>query len=393
VLLATLLVALVSPALRSSISLAFHPAPTPLPTLAADANLVFLESGAPWGAFSLDGLETLPLVPPGSRVSAVWIRLTPGRHTLQVNQPPFATLKCTISLPAVRSDTCPLVSRQAFSGTYFSNGPGDPINGRVIDLGARFDRLPQASAAALVDAMRARLSLPAASVAIAPGDHYLRDGGSVAAASAPLQVALQPDLAPSDESVPSDSARCHSFCDELTDYNRTGETGGLWSLAVAQRASWRVTAADGRVIASHAPLWPSAAPYDTLTPDVGNLRVLFDVRWDGSWQILSQGDFSFGDPAPSLRQVAIEMVSALLKASPGVDTSTMNIFDGRGLNAGQGWALALTLRDPSATTPLYLFYHVGALLAANDDAQRAFPGLPVASAHERMLARAIMGIT
>jgi hypothetical protein len=99
VLLATLLVALVSPALRSSISLAFHPAPTPLPTLAADANLVFLESGAPWGAFSLDGLETLPLVPPGSRVSAVWIRLTPGRHTLQVNQPPFATLKCTISLP------------------------------------------------------------------------------------------------------------------------------------------------------------------------------------------------------------------------------------------------------------------------------------------------------
>ena len=102
VLLAVALVTLVDPALRSSLSTALLPPPAPSPARAADANLVFLESGAPWGTFSLDGLETLPLVPPGIQLSSVWIKLAPGRHTLQVNQPPFPALKCTISLPAAQ---------------------------------------------------------------------------------------------------------------------------------------------------------------------------------------------------------------------------------------------------------------------------------------------------
>lgn len=227
VLLAVALVTLVDPALRSSLSTALLPPPTPSTAWPANADLVLLESGAPWGAYSLDGLTTSPLVQPDSQLSSVWIRLTPGRHTLHVTQPPFPSLKCTISLPTTRSDTCPLVSPLALRGPYFGNQPGPPPNSRVIDLGARFDRLPESAQAALVAAVRALLSLPVTPVTIQPGDHYLRDDGSVAVASAPLQITLQPLLIPPNWSVPSDSATCQSFCDALTDYGRSSTPGGM----------------------------------------------------------------------------------------------------------------------------------------------------------------------
>jgi hypothetical protein len=390
-LLAVLLIVLLDPALRASLATALRPSPAASPTLPPDANLVFLESGAPWGAFSLDGLVTYPLVQPGTRVSSVWIRLTPNRHTLQVSQPPFASLNCSISLPAARSDTCPIVSPEALRDSYFGNQSELPPNSRVIDLGARFARLPPDIATALVDAVRARVSLPAVAVAIMAGDHYLRDDGSVAVAQTPLQIALQPDLTPPDRSVPSDSARCQSFCDVLTNSQDGNRPGGMWSLAVAQQGSWRVTTADGRIIANHAPLWPSASPYDTLSSDVGNLHMNFNVRWDGTWHTLSQNDFTYGDLSPSLPAVANQMTNALLSASSTVDTSTTNVYEGRGVDAGRGWVITLTLRDPATTTPLILYYHFGALLAVNGAAHRAFPSLPVASTNEQALARAIMG--
>lgn len=392
-LLAVALVVVVDPALRSALPRMLQQTPIPTATLAPDANLAFLESGAPWGTYSLDGGAAAPLSQPGSRLSAVWIRLTPGRHTLRVTQPPFPARSCSISLPAARGDTCPLVSPSALQGPYFGTVPSPSPNSRVIDLGARLDRMPQADADSLVDAVRAQLALPVTPVTIQPGDHYLRDDGSVAVAATPLRITLQSELILPDRSFPSDDARCQSFCDMLTNYPQGSETGGLWSLTVAQQGTWRGVTADGQVIASHAPLWPSAAPYDTLSPDASQLSTAFDVQWDGSWHILSQGDFSFGNLSPSVGQVAIQMTTTLLNASPGVPTGNMKIYQGRGLDAGQGWVISLTPNNPAATSPLYLYYHFGVLLAANDAAHKAFPTIPVASANERALARSIVGLS
>lgn len=392
VLLAVALVTLVDPSLRSSLSTALLPPPAPSATLAADANLVFLESGAPWGAYSLDGLETSPLVQPGTRTSSVWIRLTPGRHMLRVTQPPFPSLRCTISLPAARSDTCPVVSTQNLHGPYFGNQSELPPHSRVIDLGARLDRLPPDEASALFSAARTALSLASVSqpTELMPGDHYLRDDGSVAVARTPLQTTLQLELASPDSSIPSDSSRCQSLCDALTDAQEGNGPGGLWRVDAVLRGSWRVTTPDGgQVIANHAPLWPNAALYRSIPQSTENLRTPLNVGWDGAWHILQQLDFSFGDP--SLLDVTRQMVSALLTASPTIDSSGMSLQNGQGLNANQGWAISLTLRDPSATTPLILYYHFGVLLAANDAAHRAFSGIPVASANERALAQSTLG--
>lgn len=391
VLLAVALVVALDPALRASLPIALHPTPAPSATLPSDANLVLLESGAPWGMYSLDGLTFDPLIQPGSQLSSVWIRLLPGRHTLWVTQPPFPALTCSISLPAARSDTCPLVTPRELYGSYFGSQPGPSSNTRVIDLGARFDRLPPSAATDLSAAVRAGLAIPADPVTILPGDHYLRDDGSVAVAREPLQIMLRPELTPPDRSVPSDSADCQSFCDTLTDRDRGSITGGLWGLMVGQTATWRATTATGQVVASHAPLWPSAAPYDTLPPDTQELHSEFEVQWDGSWQILSQGHFNVNGLSPSLFLVATRMADALLMASPAVSTSNMNIYPARGLDAGYGWVISLTPSDPSTTTPLVLYYHLGMLLAANDAAHHAFPAIPAASANERAQARSIMG--
>ena len=383
VLLAVVLVVLVDPALRSSLSIALRgPAPAPSPTLPGEANLVFLESGAPWGTFSLDGHAPTPLSQQTLRLSSVWIRLTPGHHTIQVRQPPFRPLTCRISLPADRSDTCPLVKPQALREGYFSNQPDESPNSRVIDLGARFDRLPPAAATALVSAVRDNLSIYQAPIDIMPGDHYLGDNGTVAVTQTPLQGMLQMEATPPDSAAPSDSEQCQSFCDALTNWASSGNTGGLWSLAVVVKESWRVTTTGGQVIAAHAPLWPNNPPFDTLSPEAQALRKGIDVRWDGAWGVSSQTGFDICNPSP--------LVGALLKSSPQVDTSSMSLYEGQGIDTGQGCVVTLLPRNPGATS-LYLLYRLGALLAANDAAHRAFPGLPIASHNEQALARSIMG--
>lgn len=52
--------------------------------------------------------------------------------------------------------------------------------------------------------------------------------------------------------------------------------------------------------------------------------------------------------------------------------------------------LTAFLADPTQSDPIYLYYHLGMLLAANDAAHRAIPTLTVASAAERALAHQIL---
>jgi hypothetical protein len=51
----------------------------------------------------------------------------------------------------------------------------------------------------------------------------------------------------------------------------------------------------------------------------------------------------------------------------------------------------LTSNDPAQGTPVYLYYRLGVLLAANDATHQTFPKLPVASPTERALVRQIYG--
>lgn len=388
-LLAVVVIALVNPTVRSSMMTALLSPPAPSPTLAPNANLVFLESGAPWGTFSLDGQKPSPLAQPTLRLSSIWLRLPRGRHTLRVAQPPFPSLSCVISVPAARGDTCPVVESQALQRGYFVNQTSSTLNSRVIDLGARFDRLSPVDGAVLLDAVRAALPEANQPMMIVSGDHYLADDGSVMVARASLQATLQLDLASPDRSIPSDSSRCQALCDELTSFQRDGDTGGLWSLVAVARGSWRIIASGGQIIAAHAPLWPDEPVFASLPVATQYVRTRMGVDWDGSWHVAPRR--GFGMDSPRLCDVAAQMTGVLLGTQPRLDTTSMNVREGQGIYASQGCVVTLTLSDSSATGPLHLYYHLGVLLAANEAAQSAFPDLPVASANEQAQARALLG--
>src|SRR6185437_5733681 len=108
VLLAVALVIATNPAANSSLYTVFRfPTPVPSPTPLPGGDIVYLERGAPWGSVTIDGKSSAS-ANPGTPIS--WIKLARGRHIIEVTQPPFPTLHCTISMPARLSDTCPLFS-------------------------------------------------------------------------------------------------------------------------------------------------------------------------------------------------------------------------------------------------------------------------------------------
>src|SRR5215470_3913817 len=174
------------------------PTPMPTATLAIGADTLILEHDVPWGLLTIDGHTTVrgsatqPSMPQGRFFPT--IQLARGRHTLHYAAPPFPPLSCTISVPAMSTDTCPL------TGTHAR----DPVHAfaaaRVIDLGATVQRLPADQLAALTRVTGQLLRASSAATApttgggVLPGESYLRADGTRAVARVPLTATLQLDL-------------------------------------------------------------------------------------------------------------------------------------------------------------------------------------------------------
>ncbi|HEX3271866.1 MAG TPA: hypothetical protein VHR15_14545, partial [Ktedonobacterales bacterium] len=150
------------------------PFPTATPQPGNDAFL--WEHTVPWGQLFIDGK-------PGPDVSGSAVRqsdglpegavfhLARGHHTIEYRAAPFPTLKCVLTVPVERGDTCPLER----TGDFSFLTPTAPAT-RLLDLQATVDRLPKAQADALVAAAQAELTSLAASLpvgSLTPGDHYL----------------------------------------------------------------------------------------------------------------------------------------------------------------------------------------------------------------------------
>src|SRR5262249_47024552 len=127
--------------------------PTPTPPLSVGGNPFLWEHSVPWGILLVDGRSW-----PDVRTSVIrfdetgepvadppyTFALPRGRHTLEYHAAPFPTLRCTVSVPAALSDTCPLVHNVP----PFLVPQGD-LHSRDLDLRATLDRLPPEQRAAL----------------------------------------------------------------------------------------------------------------------------------------------------------------------------------------------------------------------------------------------------
>lgn len=378
VLLAVALVIATNPTANSALYTVFRfPTPAPSPTPVPGGDIVYLGRAAPWGSVTIDGKKSAS-ANPGTTIS--WIKLARGRHTIAVTQAPFPALRCTISMPARLSDTCPLFSPGDYLGEQGGAGASFPGGARFIDLGARFSLLPRDAQDTLVAAVKDALTQPSAPATLSPGDHYLRDDGTLAVADATLQATFMPTLLLPTPEVSSDSSSCISFCDV------SGiATGGnaTWNIIVSMIGSWHIATPDGQVVTESAPMYMSDPLYEGFS---GSMQVTMSLLWTGRWQVSAQNGYG-GVWSPTCL-TAETMASATLGHSQ-VTILGMNTLYGH--TADQGCVVEITpTNDSDANNPIELLYRFGVLLAANDIAHRTFPSLPQASPAERTAAQRLL---
>jgi hypothetical protein len=362
------------------------PQAPPPPLAAFAANVILYEHAVPWGMLRVDhhlGPE-LPIPPfAGSAPHYLSFTLPPGRHTIEYEAENFPRLTCTISVPAAKSDTCPLA--KPIVGSVPPNSAA-----RLLDLGATLPNLVHAQQLPLRHIVQDALTVRQAAVTLRAGERYLRADGTPASAGQALRAV--PVYSLNDDAsvgLAGFSGLCVLLCDADPRVDETTVAEGGWQVQAHVVVGWRYLDAGGKPLLAAAPAAAPLADQHLILP--------LAVRWDDGWQIeiplLDPG----GTSLPCL--VASNMTGRLANERP----------DGGNPNGGvplvAGWASfvaaapaegcalvgqLIASADGAARTAPVLLYRFGLLLAANADAHTLYPLLPVADAEEWALAARIV---
>ncbi len=350
-------------------ALLHQPTPLPTATLAFNADTFAMIHTMPWGSLTVDGRPVSAVDP-----RTGFFTLPRGRHTLLYRADPFPPRRCVVSVPATRSDTCPLVPLKDMHTDF---PPSSPL--RVLDAGDTLTRLPAAQRAALIEAIQQTFNPPGGVATVAPGEHYLMADGSIAVATQPLSAALiisvnqDPARQLTGQSYYGAPTSCVDLCEEPSGSLIPGALPGqvMTHLVV----NWRFTAPDGTAVATSA--LPPGAP-DPVVP--------ITVRWNNGWQVQSMyHDVPECEMAASAGQELAKRSHILMDSpaypAPNYADGCLGLLSPSGATGGVG--------PPPPYRPAYVLYRFGVLLAANPLAQQEFPTLPVADAQEQALAQQI----
>jgi hypothetical protein len=359
----------------------FFATPTPTAPLAPGDDHVVVENLVPWGVLRLDGRQ-IDMASSGfgsgfdpSQPGPPYLVLPRGTHTLDYTAAPFPAFRCVVSVPPAPKDTCHGNGSVGFNDVTY----------RPIDLGARPSRLPPDQLAALKAAVQAALVFPAAEVA--PGDHYARANGTVAAATGEWHatpiISLVAQGAGSNQMIFSDES-CDPLCSGSSLGPDFGGSSLVWQVLAHADAEWRFTDVTGRQLDS--------APIHDGQPGQPAFPTLFalDVGWDGTWSTTpSTTSYSFDFRC----QPGMGRLMPLLAGGQGMGFETLT-----DASLSDGCLLTL-VRPPNAPpgpgTPFVeqrlgsVLYRFGALVAVEDAAHKLAPQLPLASGHERAIAAAL----
>jgi hypothetical protein len=344
------------------------PTPTPTAPLASGANHIYFEGEAPWGRLTLDGT---PLAPQAGQSAS----LRHGRHTLTYAAAPWAPLRCQLSVPAQPRDSCPVDSTITV---------GNEPRARVVNLGTTPDRLPAAQRTALAKAVASALQANVETAVVPPGDHYRSADGRIAVATLPLRATMVLTLN-TDATRPTSNfgpGPCVSLCSDPG----VDDGGAAWWLIWAHAiAHLRFMAADGAIVDPD-----SSADLDVSYP--------LGATWSGTWSVTTH---HYADSQQYLCYAALQRAfpdSGPLPSSSGWSETTYlgpNDVEGcvavlsPGILGSSGWVVGNANATPTplpADAALFII-RFGMVLAGNAAAHAAQPLLPVASAHERALAR------
>jgi hypothetical protein len=366
------------------------------PPFAAGGDQFAVEHRVPWGSLLVDGhpapslgVVVLPQRPPTWR-GLMTFALPPGRHQVTYLADPFPPVHCTVSVPAAPQDTCPL-ERQGLVATLVPDAPAT----RLLDLGARVERLPPTEVTALAAAIQQELDVVASGEgdSVAPGDHYRGTDGQVVA-TAPLRAEPVFTLGrgtPAFVGVP-----CPVLC--TLGGPVVLDTPDLWLLDAQVGLVWRYRDAAGQVLLPEGPAADPAFAQQEVAVQVAAQWLSAQNGPTGHWSATTLRDLpTVTDPL--VCAVGAEYLTAV-RVLPGAGTADATdpnyqwpntAWSSPPAEASCVLAGGRTM-DPhghlTGTVALVL-YRDGVLLAANDEAHRVLPELTIADAHERALARAV----
>lgn len=340
-------------------TLLLMPTATPKPTFVPGANVVYFSNGAPWGVLTIDGRRM-----PSPDLLGAAVEVSAGTHTLTYQARYFPSVRCTFSVPARHSDTCPKDHSQEASQFLLDQGLA-----RVLDLGSTGATLQHDQLNTLISLANAQLAGQARTATIQPGDRYLDAHGQIVTASAPLRFTLSLSLDQSETSgLPT--VLCFQFCPDPT-----FTTGGQlynqqWPMRVSILAAWAITDANGAALTTA----DYQAGQQFQTPIVDDMGV--QLTPDG-WKVTEAVDVSV-----EATKLAAEQVVQQAAASNNSGVSLGLILGSNPLN---GCVMDVQVQGGKDTSRL--FWRFGALLALGTSAQKRFPQLPLATNAEELAAK------
>ena len=394
---------------------AFGPSPTPTATLIPGENLFYITTSPAWGKVSIDGHAVAHL----PAIGGTPLTLATGGHTIKWDAPPFPPQQCIVYVPPQQSTGG---SCSAFDSQPVQSGKDAGLQATVVSFTADPSLLPAAQYTALVTATQAYLQSLQATDTVQPGEQFvdLNASRSIATASQPLRATLhfRLDTNPNTntpciavniggQSCQAVSGGCYSFCNATTIFNEGGApTDSTWDLYGVVGMSWDYTTLSGQIVARDQP----------YTSDSTNPEYLigFYMSWDGSsWHVTDQPSQSvlFGSTInpPCIPMQAVVEGSQVEASYFGITANALtsvtlngqveSLFWGQytsGKNAAVGClAGASQTADNSATVTVnapsaYCLYRFGVLLAANAQAHRYWPNMPVIDAYEQGIVQQLM---
>jgi hypothetical protein len=361
-----------------------------------NADRFLYEHTVPWGTLTVDGkpgpdVRTLGQLTTSSTPPPLpSFRLPRGQHRLVYQAALFPTLRCTVSVPAAFTDTCPRVPL-----LNYTDQP-DLQSLRILDFRATLQHLPAAQCVTLVVAATGALDvlavneLAAPSAQLEPGDHYLAADGRVAVATTGLTAIAAYTVDTSSipntsndasSDTPSSTSPCfplalaQSPLSPTTGYLFSNPTLG-WGLWVPVHLSWQYAAtADGHLVAHSAPAtWTWPAPGTQVSELLG-------VQWrDGYWDATVPDDV-----VPC--EIGERLLIQYLTGAAAADRDVFHEYPAPGPSCLLTFSATQDSQTELPTGAVgTALYRDGVFLALNHNAHAWMPDLPQADAHEQALA-------
>ena len=342
----------------------------------------------PWGTLRLDG-KALTYTPRSDQEYPVSI--APGKHTLTLDSAPFPRFQCTFVVPTPtqsgKDETCQTQQQQ-------SNAGSSPVTTLAFPMHPSLALLSTQQRQALEQATQQYLDTLQSEEQMQGGELYRTTYGAL------LQTASQPMLARQRFVLDTDTSQppqcigptlgehctqvdsgddCRLFCTVPIAYDGIAEGKTNWEVGVITR-----------------PIWTYGATSKEQRGDQQYTLLL--VRWSQEHWVVKRYDplaSSLSDPNCSV--VVGDVVDAIQRAttSPQGPQASDWSFTSSARRA-QGCVVTITLQEHDAQSgkivqrKAYLLWRFNVLLAANAEAQRLLPKLPVAPPSDQAVVQAIL---